>query len=133
MRHKDKRRAMAITQAEDQIHDRRPVGAIKVSGRLIGQKDCRTRGCSTCQSHALLLSPRHLGGVMVHPRAQSYGRQFRLGALKGIRDARNLHWQGHVFQCRHRGDQVKALKHHPHTPAPEPGKLIFVHASQILT
>ena len=69
---------------------------------------------------------------MVHPCAKAHGGKLGLGAIKGIGDPRNLHREGHVFQGGHRGDQVKALEHHPHPAPTEPGQLIFIHAGQIL-
>jgi cytochrome oxidase assembly protein ShyY1 len=39
--------------------------------------------------------------------------------------------RGHVFQRRHRRNEVEGLEHHPHMFATEAGELILVHRGQI--
>ena len=130
--HQDQGRAMAVAQAEQKIHDRLTVRAVKVAGRLIRQKDGWPGGGGAGKGDALLLAARKLGGVVVHAGRKADRGQFSLCPGKGVGGPGKLHRQCHVLQRGHRRNKVEALEHNPHIPSAEAGKRVFVHRGKIL-
>ena len=88
---------------------------VKGGGRLIEEHDLRLHGQSTGNGHALLLTTRQLGGVIVHAIAQTDALKLGHGQVTGgflglvLHVDRGFH---HVFQRGHVREQVEALEHH---------------------
>ncbi len=126
-------RAVAVTQPEQHVDDRRAVGAVQIAGRLICEQDRRPGCCGACQSHPLLFTAGHLGGIVISAVRKTHVFQFSGGFVKGIAVACQLQLGGDVFQCCHRRNQMKGLEHHAHVIPPESGQGIFVHRGEILS
>ena len=123
---------MPVTQIKQQIHHLRTIGLIEIAGGFVCQEDLGPRHHRTGQRHPLLFATGHLRGHMIAAMAQPHGLQFLAGALKRITRASQFQRCGDIFQRRHRRDQVKALKHHPHMGAAEPGQGVLTQPGQIL-
>ena len=132
MGHQHQRGAVAVAQAEQQIHDRLAVHPVQIARGFIGQQDRRARGGGARQRDALLLAAGHLRRVVVHPRAQPNGSEFFLGPFEGVGMPGQFQRRRHVLQRRHRRNQMKGLEHHPHLVAPKSGQRVLVHRRQVL-
>ena len=104
---------------------------IEIARRLVGEQHRRGIGDGTRNGDALLLSARHLRGVVVCPRRQTNRRQFRLGAFKSITDTRQLQWGCDIFQGGHCGNEVEGLEHNAHIISAEPRQRVFAHTGDI--
>jgi hypothetical protein len=71
------------------------------------------------------------GWVMVQAVAKADGGQFLGGAGGGIGNSGQFERGHHIFLCRHRGQQMKRLKHHPDPPAPGQRQLILGQSHEI--
>ncbi len=127
----EQRCAQGCASLEQQVDDRGAGRTIKIAGRFV-REDNLWRGCHRPRNcHTLLFAARKLRRVMRHPVTQADRRQFRRGAPERVVDARKLHRNRDIFQCGHRGEEVKGLQHNADPSAPRPGQLVFVELGEI--
>ena len=123
---------MTLAQAKKEVDDGLTVRLVEVAGRFIRQQNARPRGRGAGKGDPLLLSPRHLGRVVIGPVAKAHGLKFRRRPVKGILVTGQFQRRRHVFQGSHCRDEVEGLEHHPHIVSAKAGQMVFVHRGQVL-
>jgi acyl-CoA thioesterase-1 len=117
---------------QDEVDNRFAGGGVQIASGFIGKQQRRARGQSAGDGHTLLLAARQLAGVMVEPVAKADRLQFLRRAQPRIRHPGQFERGHHIFQRRHRGQQVKRLQHHPDPPAPGHGQAVLGQGRKIL-
>ncbi len=110
-RHRHTRRRQVLHDLENLADQLR----VESGGRLVKQHDLRIHRERTRDSHALLLTTREFGGVVVRAISQADAiQQFEsLGACLALRTLQDLNGCLHdVFQRGLVGEEIEALEHH---------------------
>lgn len=68
--HQDNGLAVAAGKRGDHLHNLAPAFRIQIAGGLIGKHDIGLRDKRARDAHALLLTARHLGRIMLQPLLQ---------------------------------------------------------------
>src|SRR5436190_9018103 len=126
-------RAGLASALKQQIDNRGPGAAVEVPGRLVGEKQLRSRRGGTGNSYALLLASRKLRRVMSQAMAESDGIKLNPGTVISVLGARKLKRHGDVFQSGHRRQKMESLQDDTKRPSAQAGKLIFVEVADGLS
>ena len=94
---------------------------------IIGQQDVGAGRCGAGKGDTLLFATRQLRGVMLAAVRQADRVKLLGGALECVWVPGQFQRCGDVFKRRHRGNQVKGLKHNAEMITPQPRQLILVH------
>ena len=101
---------------------------IEIARRFVGKDQRRAIHQRSGNRHPLLLSARHLIGMVVHAFAQAHvlKRLARTGVALAGRDARVQQGKLDVLQCSGARQQVETLKHEPQGAVAQPSQGIAV-------
>ena len=125
------RRAGFELALEQQTGNRFRCFSIEIAGRLVGKEDLRLRGHRTGDRHALLLSTRKLGRIMVKPMAKADRLKLSGGPFKRLVVSGKFQRHGDIFQRRHGRQQVKSLQDDADMAAPRPCQSVLVQLSKV--
>src|SRR5207302_2402826 len=111
MRDEDHRAAVVPVQADDQLDHLFTGRCIQVTGRLVGEQDCRTVRERPRDGHPLLLTAGELHWIVMAARLEPDGLQQLVRFRVGFGIAGQLHRNRNVFARGQSGDQMERLKH----------------------
>ena len=131
VRNQQKCRATAASQLEQQPDDGTAGLAIEVACRLVGHQQRRPSDERPGQGYTLLFAARQLRWIMQQALPQAHGFEMIPSALAGVPRSGQLQRQRYVFQRRHRGDEMKALKDNADVLTTKFSEPVFVQPRQI--
>lgn len=98
---------------------------VEVTGRLVGNQQCRRRCERPGDGDTLLLASGKLAGVMAQPFAETDGFQLAARDLERVLYTRELQRDRDILDGRHIGDQMEGLEDDADIAATEIGDLIL--------
>ena len=117
---------------EQAVDDQAAGRAVEASRRLVGEQQHRPGDEGAGDRHPLLLPARKLRRVMVEAMAET-NRVEPLGRHgESIATPAELERQRHVFERRHRWDQMKRLKDDADRMASQPGQRVLAEPAEIV-